>query len=162
MKNIRLTKKTDRRKINNILDEAFGPGRLAKSVYRYREYRTMLEDFSYIYEEKKNIYASISYFEISLNKTSEGLLLGPLVVKPEYKGKGFGKSLVDYTIKEIKNSQLYDFIILIGELEYYQKFGFERVKQKVKFIGPVNPEKILILILNTKIKLSDDDIVNFS
>ena len=162
MKNIRLTKKIDYKQINSILDEAFGPGRLAKSVYRYREYRSLLDSFSYVYEVKKNILASISYCEISLNYLHKGLLLGPLVVKPEYKGKGFGVSLVEYSINKIKNSKLYDFIILIGELEYYQRFEFKKVKHKVKFIGPVNPEKILILQLNKKIKISNDHIVHFS
>ena len=162
MKNIRLTKKTDFKKIDSILDESFGPGRHAKSVYRYREYKPLLNNFSYVYEVKKNIYASISYCEIALNFTYGGLLLGPLAVKPEHTGKGFGLSLVEHSIEKIKNSKIYNFIILIGELEYYRRFGFKKLEQKVKFIGPVNPEKILILKLNKKIKINKDKIINFS
>ena len=77
MENIRRTKPDDEINISSLLDEAFGPGRLARSVYRLREIRPFIDEFSYVYLNESKIAASISYSETYINNLFKGLLLGP-------------------------------------------------------------------------------------
>ena len=153
MKNIRLTENKDHKNIERILDESFGPGRYARTAYRYREKNKILLEYSYVYQAGKQLLASISYSEICLNNLFIGVLLGPLVVKPGHIGKGYGVALVEKTINLIKHSKKYSFIVLVGDFDYYKRFNFEKISLPLELIGPVNPDKVLILNLDDKVEL---------
>ena len=120
MKNIRLAHDKDLKNIEKLLDEAFGPGRYARTAYRYREKHNLISEYSYIYQDNKQLLASISFSQIFINNINKGLLLGPLAVKPGHDGKGYGVALVETTIKLIKRSKKYNFIVLVGDIDYYR------------------------------------------
>ena len=152
MSNIRQITKDDNEKILKLLNQSFGPGRFARSVYRLREIKGRETDISYVNEKNNEILSSIQYFQTYLNQDLLGLLLGPLAVEPRYRGQGFGVELVKHTIQIIKKETNYDFILVIGDNEYYKKFGFEKINHDLNFFGPVNIDKVLILDINGKIK----------
>ena len=154
MKNIRLAHDKDLKNIEKLLDEAFGPGRYARTAYRYREKHNLISEYSYIYQDNKQLLASISFSQIFINNKSEGLLLGPLAVKPGHVGKGHGVALVETTIKLIKKSKKYSFIVLVGDIDYYRRFNFKQISQPLNLVGPVNPDRVLILNLDKKIRLN--------
>ena len=154
MKNIRLAHDKDLKNIEKLLDEAFGPGRYARTAYRYRENHNLISEYSYIYQDNKQLLASISFSQIFINNKSEGLLLGPLAVKPGHVGKGYGVALVETTIKLIKKSKKYSFIVLVGDIDYYRRFNFKQISQPLNLVGPVNPDRVLILNLDKKMKLN--------
>ena len=154
MKNIRLAHDKDLKNIEKLLDEAFGPGRYARTAYRYREKHNLISEYSYIYQDNKKLLASISFSQIFINKKSEGLLLGPLAVKPGHVGKGYGVALVETTIKLIKKSKKYSFIVLVGDIDYYRRFNFKQISQPLNLVGTVNPDRVLILNLDKKLKLN--------
>ena len=154
MKNIRLAHDKDLKNIEKLLDEAFGPGRYARTAYRYREKHNLISEYSYIYQDNKQLLASISFSQIFINNKSEGLLLGPLAVKPGHVGKGYGVALVETTIKLIKKSKKYNFIVLVGDIDYYKRFNFKQISQPLNLVGPVNPDRVLILNLDKKIRLN--------
>tara|TARA_Y100000996_G_scaffold221054_1_gene173995 strand:+ start:2719 stop:3207 length:489 start_codon:yes stop_codon:yes gene_type:complete len=154
MKNIRLAHDKDLKNIEKLLDEAFGPGRYARTAYRYREKHNLISEYSYIYQDNKQLLASISFSQIFINNKSEGLLLGPLAVKPGHVGKGYGVALVETTIKLIKKSKKYGFIVLVGDIDYYRRFNFKQISQPLNLVGPVNPDRVLILNLDKKMKLN--------
>tara|TARA_Y100000992_G_scaffold281494_1_gene229286 strand:+ start:1534 stop:2022 length:489 start_codon:yes stop_codon:yes gene_type:complete len=154
MKNIRLAHDKDLKNIEKLLDEAFGPGRYARTAYRYREKHNLISEYSYIYQGNKQLLASISFSQIFINNKSEGLLLGPLAVKPGHVGKGYGVALVETTIKLIKKSKKYGFIVLVGDIDYYRRFNFKQISQPLNLVGPVNPDRVLILNLDKKMKLN--------
>jgi len=154
MKNIRLAHDKDLKNIEKLLDEAFGPGRYARTTYRYREKHNLISEYSYIYQDNKQLLASISFSQIFINNKSEGLLLGPLAVKPGHVGKGYGVALVETTIKLIKKSKKYSFIVLVGDIDYYRRFNFKQISQPLNLVGPVNPDRVLILNLDKKIRLN--------
>ena len=162
MENIRRTKPDDEINISSLLDEAFGPGRLARSVYRLREIRPFIDEYSYVYLKDSKIAASISYSETYINNLFKGLLLGPLAVSPALKGKGHGKELVQYTINKIELSNIYDFIIVVGDLDYYSKFEFNNVEKNLEFYGPVDKDKVLIKLIGTKININDIEQYKFT
>ena len=153
MKNIRLTHDKDLRNIEKLLDEAFGPGRYARTAYRYREKYNLMSNYSYVYQIDKQLLASISFSKIFINDKIDGLLLGPLAVKPGHVGKGYGVALVETTIRLIKKSKRYSFIALVGDIDYYRRFNFKKILQPIILIGPVNPNRVLILNLDKKMEL---------
>ena len=154
MKNIRLAHDKDLKNIEKLLDEAFGPGRYARTAYRYREKHNLISEYSYIYQDNKQLLASISFSQIFINNINKGLLLGPLAVKPGHDGKGYGVALVETTIKLIKKSKKYSFIVLVGDIDYYRRFNFKQISQPLNLVGPVNPDRVLILNLDNKIRLN--------
>ena len=162
MKNIRPTSKNDLEQIIELLDSTFGPGRYARSVYRLREMRPFEEKFSYVYEWNNKILASISYCKIIINLRSNGLLLGPLAVELEQKGKGFGVQLVDYTLSLINDDGKFDFVIVVGDLDYYQRFGFNKIEQDIKFYGPVDKNKLLLKSINKDLLFKEAKSLDFS
>ena len=154
MKNIRLAHDKDLKNIEKLLDEAFGPGRYARTAYRYREKHNLISEYSYIYQDNKQLLASISFSQIFINNINKGLLLGPLAVKPGHDGKGYGVALVETTIKLIKKSKKYNFIVLVGDIDYYRRFNFKQISQPLNLVGPVIPDRVLILNLDKKMKLN--------
>ena len=162
MSHIRQISNEDNDKIIKLLYKSFGPGRFARSVYRLREKNDRDTEFSYIYELNNQILSSISYYKTFLNNDINGLLLGPLAVDPEHRGKGYGVELVKYTIALIKKTMAYDFILVIGDYHYYEKFGFKRIDNTFSFYGPVNSEKVLILHLKDELKNNDYKIMEFN
>ena len=162
MSHIRQISNEDNDKIIKLLHKSFGPGRFARSVYRLREKNDRDTEFSYIYELNNQILSSISYYKTFLNNDINGLLLGPLAVDPEHRGKGYGVELVKYTIALIKKTTDYDFILVIGDYHYYEKFGFKKINNTFSFYGPVNSEKVLILHLKDELKNNDYKIMEFN
>ena len=154
MKNIRLAHDKDLKNIEKLLDEAFGPGRYARTAYRYREKHNLISEYSYIYQDNKQLLASISFSQIFINNINKGLLLGPLAVKLGHDGKGYGVALVETTIKLIKKSKKYNFIVLVGDIDYYRRFNFKQISQPLNLVGPVNPNRVLILSLDKEMKLN--------
>jgi predicted N-acetyltransferase YhbS len=75
-------------------------------------------------------------------------MLGPLIVDQKFKGRGIGKELVNKSISSINQKNI-DFIILIGELDYYGQFGFE-TNANIHFSLNVRREKILLKKLSEK------------
>ena len=162
MSHIRQISNEDNDKIIKLLYKSFGPGRFARSVYRLREKNDRDTEFSYIYELNNQILSSISYYKTFLNNDINGLLLGPLAVDPEHRGKGYGVELVKYTIALIKKTTTYDFILVIGDYHYYEKFGFKKINNTFSFYGPVNSEKVLILPLKDELKNNEYKIMEFN
>jgi predicted N-acetyltransferase YhbS len=162
MSHIRQISNEDNDKIIKLLHKSFGPGRFVRSVYRLREKNDRDTEFSYIYELNNQILSSISYYKTFLNNDINGLLLGPLAVDPEHRGKGYGVELVKYTIALIKKTTTYDFILVIGDYHYYEKFGFKKINNTFSFYGPVNSEKVLILHLKDELKNNDYKIMGFN
>ena len=162
MSHIRQISNEDNDKIIKLLYKSFGPGRFARSVYRLREKNDRDTEFSYIYELNNQILSSISYYKTFLNNDINGLLLGPLAVDPEHRGKGYGVELVKYTIALIKKTMAYNFILVVGDYHYYKKFGFKKINNTLSFYGPVNSEKVLILAIKDELKNNDYEIMEFN
>jgi predicted N-acetyltransferase YhbS len=162
MSHIRQISNEDNDKIIKLLYKSFGPGRFARSVYRLREKNDRDTEFSYIYELNNQILSSISYYKTFLNNDINGLLLGPLAVDPEHRGKGYGVELVKYTIALIKKTMAYDFILVIGDYHYYEKFGFKKINNTFSFYGPVNSEKVLILPIKDELKNNEYKMMEFN
>ena len=56
--------------------------------------------------------------------TAKGLGLAPVAVKPEFQNQGVGSQLIHSSLIECK-ADGFDFIVLLGNPAYYQRFGFQ-------------------------------------
>lgn len=144
---IREEKKSDNKKIFLLEEDVLGPGRYARPSFRLRENLELNIKYSKVYSQGQKIIGSIRYFNCKI-QNNDGLMLGPLIVDQKFKGRGIGKELVNKSISSINQKNI-DFIILIGELDYYGQFGFE-TNNNLYFSLNVRREKILFKKLSEK------------
>ncbi len=154
---IRKEQEIDNTEINTLYTNSFGPGRYAKSAFRYREKYDHLIDISQVLICQNKLIGSVRFWNILVNN-KKSLLLGPIVMHRDYRGQGFGKRLLKDSILNCKNLG-HNLIILVGDLSYYSKVGFKRIGQrKILFEGPVNYERVLYIEFNKSIIEHSTDI----
>ena len=79
--------------------------------------------------------------------TTPALLLGPLAVQSDQRGRGIGIALMQAGIEAAQKGP-WRAILLVGDEPYYTKVGFSRLPpRRVKFPGPVDQNRILGLSL---------------
>ncbi len=121
----------DKAAIEKLLDVAFGPDRFNKSSYSLRENNQPVNGLSYVARADNKIVGTIRYWPIVVRdllggKSVDALLLGPLAVSPAVQGKGVGAQLMHKSLAAA-NGAGHDRILLVGDYDYYVRFGFEPV-----------------------------------
>jgi predicted N-acetyltransferase YhbS len=72
------------------------------------------------------------------------LILGPLVVEPQFKGQGTGKTLVRTALAAAKASG-HRAVLLVGDLPYYGPLGFTFLGRDVITLPAwVDPDRVLV------------------
>lgn len=157
---IRLEKEKDYFETENLTREAFW------NVYRegcfehliihnLRKDKSFVKELDYCIEIDNKIIANIVYAKGKLKLENgdirEILIFGPVSVLPKYQKKGYGEKLINYTIEKAKELG-YDAIVIMGNPNYYKKFGFESCsKYKIYYEGLDKNEEapfFMIKILN--------------
>ena len=67
----------------------------------------------------------------------------PLAVRPVFKNLGIGRQLVRIAVDAALHAGS-EGVVLVGDLPYYGPLGFEPVKARLLFPGPVDPARVLI------------------
>jgi len=129
-----------------LVAKAFGPGRFAKSAYRLREGVDPDPRLSFVAIEDGTLRGSVRFWPIVVGADSV-LLLGPLAVQSDQRGRGIGIALMQRGIEDAKQMD-YSCIILVGDEPYYGRVGFAKIAAgKIRFPGPVDRARILGLAL---------------
>ncbi|HUO93831.1 MAG TPA: N-acetyltransferase [Rhizomicrobium sp.] len=143
---IREERAEDRAAIDALVEKSFGPGRFAKSAYRLREGVDPEADLSFVAIEDGALRGSNRFWPVIVGDMP-ALLLGPLAVETERRGRGMGIQLMQRGIDEAR-AKGHRAIILVGDLPYYSRVGFVPVKRgRVKLPGPVDLARLLGLSL---------------
>jgi len=143
---IRLENPEDDSGIEALNAEGFGPGRFAKSAYRLREGVKPVAGLSFVAVEDGILRGSVRFWPVRIGGHEE-LLLGPLAVQGNQRGRGIGIALMQAGIAAAQQGP-WRGIILVGDEPYYAKVGFSRLPPgRVKFPGPVDQNRILGLSL---------------
>jgi len=125
---------------------AFGPGRFARTAFRLREGVSSIPELSFVLYHQDELAGSVKLTRIKIDD-QDSLVLGPLVVKPEFKNCGFGKCLMEKAV-DAARMEGEAHIILVGDEPYYGRFGFVKVPQgNIIMPGPVDPHRLLICYL---------------
>lgn len=116
----------DRADIEHLLDLSFGMDRHGRTAYRLREGVAALPGLSLVARDGGNIVGSIQYWPIELAVAGQAYpvtLLGPVAAHPERQGEGIGTALMHASLA-IADAWGHESILLIGDPEYYGRFGF--------------------------------------
>ncbi len=132
--------------VEALNERAFGPGRYAKSAYRLREGVAHDAALAFVAVEDGILRGSVRFWPIRVGSEA-ALLLGPLAVQSDQRGRGIGIALMRAGIEAAK-ARGDAVIILVGDEPYYVRVGFVRLPPgRLKFPGPVDPSRVLGLSL---------------
>lgn len=130
---ISTTTVSDRPEIEQLLDTAFGLDRHNRTAYRLRDGATPVEQLCFVARRDEgacrgHLCGSIEFWpiEVACLKTGEtlpALLLGPIAVAEECRGLGLGGQLIRLGL-EAAETLGHHLVILVGDPEYYSRFGF--------------------------------------
>ena len=130
-----------------LLDNAFGESRTRKSSERLREDRLPAEGLSFIAAEGKRVIGTARLWNIACGVQESlgqpALLLGPVTVAEDCRSRGLGGALVRRAIQAARKLG-YGAIVLVGDPEYYNRFGFSGDKTAALWMpGPFERHRLL-------------------
>lgn len=133
--------------IEALLDAAFDPGRQAKVSYRYREGVAPAPFSRLVARENDRLVGCIRCWPIMVDGADRrALLLGPLAVDAGHRGLGIGAALVGQVLDQAQ-TRGYRLVFLVGDLGYYQRFGFEPAAPRGFEMPGERPERLLVRAL---------------
>ena len=126
-----------------LLDEAFGETRTRKSSERLREDRLPAEGLSFIASEGSQVIGTARLWNVACGNGHQALLLGPVAVAEGCRSRGLGGAMVRRAIQAARKLG-YGAIILVGDPEYYNRFGFSGEKTGALWMpGPFERHRLL-------------------
>lgn len=129
--------------IDDINEEAFGPGRFTRAAYKIREGGPHERDLSFVALHGGSVVASVRMTRIAAGD-GRGLLLGPLAVRPAFKNLGIGRRLVANALEAAAKAGA-AIVLLVGDEPYYGPLGFSRsTPGAIQFPAPVDPTRVLV------------------
>lgn len=144
--------------VTALHDRVFGPGRFARTAYRVREAMpdATVTPYCRLTVSNDQLIAALRMSEIKIGEREGAVLLGPLVVAPEYENQGFGRALVREAVEAARSAGR-KLVVLIGDEPYYGRLGFQHVPPgSITFPGPINSRRILV------IELADGALAHYS
>lgn len=126
-----------------LLDAAFGESRYRKSSERLREDRLPAEGLSFIAAEGRQVIGTARLWNIACGNGQPALLLGPVAVAEDRRSLGLGGALVRRAIQAARKLG-YGAILLVGNADYYSRFGFTAEKSGALWMpGPFERHRLL-------------------
>ena len=105
-----------------LLDRVMGPARVLKPSERLRSGREPARGLALVARDGGKLVGSVRLWHVKAGG-KPALLLGPLAVDPAAQGEGVGAGLMRLAIARAGMIG-HDGIILVGDPEYYERFGF--------------------------------------
>ena len=132
--------------VEALLDRAFGPGRLEKTSYRFRQGVAAIPELSLVAHDGEAIVGTIRYWPALIGERLRGgvpvLLLGPLAVEPGRQGEGTGDALVRRSLRLARRAG-HEVVFLVGDRGYYDRYGFEPAGKR-GVVMPDEPKRLLV------------------
>lgn len=126
-----------------LLDAAFGEARARKSSERLREDRLPAEGLSFIAAEGRRVIGTARLWNIAVGNGRDALLLGPVAIAEDCRSKGLGGAMVRRAIQAARKLG-HGAIVLVGDPEYYERFGFSAEKTGALWMpGPFERRRLL-------------------
>ena len=135
-----------------LYERVFGPARFRKASHRFRSSLMPIAEFCWIAREDTTIVGAIHFWPILVGAEGEAaLLLGPLAVAPDRRGRGIGQALVRKTLALAAEAG-HDLVLLVGDRDYYQRFGFvPAMLYGFVMPGETRPERLQAISLKGRI-----------
>ena len=140
MPEISLQTDADLPAIEILMSQAFGPKRNSRSVWQLRPGPPVTELCLVIRADGETV-GSLRFWEVMLG-AQKILLLGPLAVRPDERGRGFGRDLINAALAKAKTGS-WPLVLVSGEVDYYPKFGFvAAAPYGLDWPGFIEPERL--------------------
>lgn len=148
---IRLEQKEDYFEVENVVRNAFWnvyrPGCLEHFVlHSLRNDAEFIKELDFVMVKGGIIIGQVIYVKAEIND-DDGLsipvlTMGPICIAPEYKRKGYGKILLDYSLEKAKEWGA-GAVCLEGNIDFYGKSGFIVASKKdIHYNGEERNEEV--------------------
>lgn len=124
MPEIELQSKGDLQNIEVLLDLAFGKDRFDKAAYGLREGIAALPNLSFVMRDGNDLIATLRFWPVKIDEKPT-LLLGPIAIRSDLQGLGYGITLMKYGLAKAR-AEGHQRVVLVGDEAYYQRVGFSR------------------------------------
>jgi predicted N-acetyltransferase YhbS len=149
---IDLETEADAAAVARLVDNAFGPGRWAKTAERLREDNRPILGASLVAREAGRVTGSVRLWPVMIGDTPAAFL-GPIAVEDAGRRRGLGAQLVELACAEAQAQGLAA-VLLVGDEPYFGRFGFVRCKARIP--GPVDQRRVLIRMFDGGAPLEGD------
>lgn len=177
---IRLEEKKDYLKVENLVRDSFWniyrPGAYEHYiVHNLRNDSSFINDLAYVIEKDNEIIGHINYskgrmnlykenrygVDIKVNDIDgEAIVLGPIAIDSRYQKQGYGSRLIRHTLRLAQEKNI-PFVFVIGDENYYSRFGFESASKYNIFLEGTDSEEenpfFMIKIFENPFKDEDYD-----
>ncbi|MEX0853876.1 MAG: N-acetyltransferase [Bauldia sp.] len=139
----RLEQPADAPTIEALQSQLFGPERFKRAAYVLRDGVPPDPALSFVALVGEQLVASVRMTPITIGGRA-ALILGPLVVVPQFKGRGAGRALVGRALAGARAAG-HTVVMLVGDLPYYGPLGFTHLGRDVITLpAPVDPDRVLV------------------
>ena len=130
---IRVEEKRDYREVENLTRDSFWnvyrPGCTEQYVLHcYRNNPDFIPELSLVMEVDGKIIGHVMYSKASIALETGGTLpiwtFGPISIHPDFKRKGYGLKLLNYSIERAKKMGI-GFLCMEGNIDFYRHAGFD-------------------------------------
>ncbi len=140
---IRLQTPDDYPVLKDLHEDAFGPGRFARTAFRVREDAAAEPGLNLCATLDGALIGAVQFTPIAIGGVNGALLLGPLIVAKIHSNRGFGLRLMLEGLARAGKLG-YKLVILVGDLPYYARAGFAVAPLgRIVMPGPVDPARLL-------------------
>jgi predicted N-acetyltransferase YhbS len=130
--------------IEALLDAAFGADRRGRTAYRIREGARPLPGLSYAtIGDDGALLGVLQSWPVALDSTTPLILVGPVAVAGTVQNLGIGRAMLGRLIVDAEAQDAAP-LVLIGDPEYYNRFGFDAAATARWTVpGPVERRRLL-------------------
>lgn len=129
---IEIEKENEYYEVENLVREAFWnvykPGCSEHFVlHKLRECENYVKNLGYVLKLNEKIIGQVAFCRAELNlkgKIIPILTMGPICIDPKFKGKGYGKEIVNFALKKAQDLGL-GAVCIEGDFGFYSKCGFD-------------------------------------
>ena len=129
---IRFEEEKDYREVEQLVRKAFWnkfrEGAVEHFVlHNLREDEDFIRELDFVMEKGGRIIGQNVFVKACI-KLDNGenlpvLTMGPISIAPEFQRKGYGKMLLDYSLKKAEDLG-YGAVLIVGNIKFYEKSGF--------------------------------------
>jgi predicted N-acetyltransferase YhbS len=128
--------------IEALVDAAFGPGRLAKSSERVREFAAFAPELSFCAFDAGRLIGSVRMWRVRVGEMPV-IFLGPIAVDHAERRAGLGARLVEAACAAAKAAGE-TVVLLVGDAPYFARAGFTADHTAgVRMPGPTDQRRVL-------------------
>ena len=137
--------------VEALYDDAFGPGRFARTAERLREGNHCLSSLSRLaFDTDGSLAAAVRVWPVNIGGQAGAVFVGPVAVASAYRGNLLGLKLVEHCLVAARQAGQ-KMALLIGPDNYFAKIGFSRVAQgTLEMPGFVPEGRLLMMALDEK------------